>query len=82
MEKSNRKQPNRKNKDLEVNKNTTVFLNLKENIKLNSKRERSVRTRFQRNKRKDSLKRIDQFISINTSSIISIILAIVTKHYL
>ena len=82
MEKSNRKQPNRKNKDLEVNKNTTVFLNLKENIKLNSKRERSVRTRFQRSKRKDSLKRIDQFISINTSSIISIILAIVTKHYL
>ena len=80
MEKSNRRLLNRESKELEGNKNTMAFQNLRESIKLNNKRERSVKTRFPKNKRRDLRKSIDQFITINKSSIVSIILAIVTKY--
>lgn len=65
MEKSNRKLPNKGSKELEENKNMMAFLNLIENIKSKNKRDKNVKTKSQRSKRKDSLKNIDQFITID-----------------
>ena len=53
MVKSDRKLLNREKIELEASRNMMDSLNLRENIKLKNKRDKSVKTKFLRSKRKD-----------------------------